>query len=83
MHEILSVYRHHNLRSRRSDARPKAFENLPEILIPEFEEEQFASTVEPREMNGDANVLIAENHNGNDFGDELAMPPSVGLLEMK
>lgn len=83
MHEIISIYRHHNLRSRRSDARPQAFENLPEILIPEFEEEQFANTVEPRDSIHDANVLIAENHNGKDFGEDPALPPSVGLLEMK
>jgi hypothetical protein len=83
MHEVISIYRHHNLRRRRSDARPSAFENLPEILIPEFEEEQFASTVEPRENIGDANMLINENHNGRDTSEEFALPPNVGLLEMK
>jgi hypothetical protein len=66
MHEVISIYRHHNLRRRRSDARPKAFENLPEILIPEFEEEQFANTVEIREI---AKESATPNHNR---ADELA-----------
>ena len=42
-HQAISVYRQHNLLRRDDERRPQAFERLPDILIPEFEEENFAS----------------------------------------
>jgi hypothetical protein len=42
-HQTISIYRQHNLRKRDDDRRPQAFEALPDILIPEFEEESFAT----------------------------------------
>ena len=42
-HETISIYRQHNLLRRDDDRRPKAFEMLPDVLIPEFEEETFAT----------------------------------------
>jgi len=47
-HERISVYRQHNLRKRTDDRRPQAFETLPDILIPEFEEEVFATNGKAR-----------------------------------
>jgi hypothetical protein len=47
-HERISVYRQHNLRKRSDDRRPQAFEALPDILIPEFEEEGFATNGKAR-----------------------------------
>jgi hypothetical protein len=47
-HERISVYRQHNLRKRDDDRRPQAFEMLPDILIPEFEEEVFATNGKSR-----------------------------------
>jgi hypothetical protein len=47
-HERISVYRQHNLRKRSDERRPQAFETLPDILIPEFEEEGFATNGKPR-----------------------------------
>jgi hypothetical protein len=47
-HEMISIYRQHNLRKRDDDRRPQAFETLPDILIPEFEEEAFATNGKPR-----------------------------------
>lgn len=41
-HQRISVYRQHNLRRRDDDRRPVSFESLPDIFIPEFEEETFA-----------------------------------------
>ncbi len=42
-HQTISVYRQHNLLHRNDDRRPKAFDMLPDILIPEFREETFAN----------------------------------------
>ena len=42
-HQAISVYRQHNMRHREDDRRPKAFEMLPDLLIPDFEEETFAT----------------------------------------
>jgi hypothetical protein len=47
-HEKISIYRQHNLRKRGDDRRPSAFESLPDILIPEFEEEGFATNGKPK-----------------------------------
>jgi hypothetical protein len=47
-HETISIYRQHNLRKRDDDRRPQAFESLPDILIPEFEEEVFATNGKSR-----------------------------------
>ncbi|MCI0698773.1 hypothetical protein L0337_43080 [candidate division KSB1 bacterium] len=47
-HEKISIYRQHNLRKRGDDRRPQAFESLPDILIPEFEEEGFATNGKPK-----------------------------------
>ncbi|MDZ7289514.1 MAG: hypothetical protein ONB44_18995 [candidate division KSB1 bacterium] len=47
-HERISIYRQHNMRKRSDDRRPLAFESLPDILIPEFEEESFATNGKAR-----------------------------------
>lgn len=42
-HQMISLYRQHNLLHRKDDRRPKAFDMLPDILIPDFQEETFAN----------------------------------------
>jgi len=49
-HQTISIYRQHNLLRRDDDRRPKAFDMLPDILIPDFQEETFASNGKPHAM---------------------------------
>ena len=79
VHEVISVYRQHNLRRRRDDSHPKSFENLPEILIPEFEEEDFASMVSPRETNGNGKAITAGDAGSSESDAQRALVRHRGM----